>query len=76
MKGDLGLDGIGSGCRPVGGVVNPKPINSRSPRKAWQNWAEFSLAEGEGFEPPLGLLPSLISSWVSRSISGLLLQIP
>jgi arylsulfatase A len=26
MQGDLGLDGIGPGCRPLGKVANPKPI--------------------------------------------------
>ncbi|MDA1276699.1 MAG: hypothetical protein O2960_21995 [Verrucomicrobia bacterium] len=26
MKNDLGLDGIGPGCRPLGRVSNPQPL--------------------------------------------------
>jgi arylsulfatase A len=29
MKGDLGVDGIGPGCRPLGRVANPKPLIGR-----------------------------------------------
>lgn len=28
QKGDLGLDGIGPGCRPLGRVLNPRPLIS------------------------------------------------
>ncbi len=29
MKDDLGLDGIGPGCRPLGRVASPQPLISR-----------------------------------------------
>lgn len=32
MKGDLGLDGVGPGCRPPGRVKNPQPLIDRDGR--------------------------------------------